>query len=158
MEMLKGDLVGIERTWEDGWARGQNVSQGRKRGLFPIACLTPIVSGPKRTVIGDGTWRGGREEVDTCNEPFPQRIESIGLTRQSSKPQRFSFEYAQDIRNRRPLSHSSGKSRASLVEEIKSLQSDPDSLYIEVSTTIHQTCSFSGVLLSVEAIRPRSEI
>lgn len=49
--MQKGDLVGIECTFADNWARGQNMSQGRKRGFFPLSILTPIKSGPSQTVI-----------------------------------------------------------------------------------------------------------
>jgi hypothetical protein len=42
LEMLPGDLVGIEKSFDDGWARVQNMSHGRKRGLIPFGILVPI--------------------------------------------------------------------------------------------------------------------
>lgn len=42
LEMLPGDLVGIEHSFEDGWSRVQNMSQSRKRGLIPFGILVPI--------------------------------------------------------------------------------------------------------------------
>ncbi|KAH6584915.1 hypothetical protein BASA60_000765 [Batrachochytrium salamandrivorans] len=60
MHLQSGDLIGIERLYKDGWARGQNISQSRKRCIFPLAIVTPIVSGPTQTVRKgrDNVWMG----------------------------------------------------------------------------------------------------
>ncbi|KAJ3358683.1 hypothetical protein HDU91_005148 [Kappamyces sp. JEL0680] len=58
MTIQNGDLIGIEKEYGDGWydsfanprARGQNISQSRKRGVFPLALVKPITSGPTQAV------------------------------------------------------------------------------------------------------------
>ncbi|KAI9207168.1 uncharacterized protein BJ171DRAFT_292577 [Polychytrium aggregatum] len=89
-----GDLVGIEREYSDGWARAQNITQGRKRGLVPIKFLTPIKSGPSQKVakVGGGTWiaKGAQETsqssiqvlsatgVPDRDRSLPGRTSSVG--------------------------------------------------------------------------------
>ncbi|KAJ3033093.1 hypothetical protein HDV00_006738 [Rhizophlyctis rosea] len=70
MPMQVGDLVGIEREFGDGWARGQNITHGRRRGLFPITILTPIRSGPSQTVakVGGKHWLGWQERKAAAAE------------------------------------------------------------------------------------------
>ncbi|KAJ3148202.1 hypothetical protein HDU86_007550 [Geranomyces michiganensis] len=60
MQMQVGDLVGIEREYPDGWARGQNITHGRKRAHFPLGILAPIKSGPSQRVarVGGRSWLG----------------------------------------------------------------------------------------------------
>jgi hypothetical protein len=50
MKLEVGDLVGLEKVYKDGWARGQNVSRERRRGLLPMGVLAPIVSGPSHSI------------------------------------------------------------------------------------------------------------
>lgn len=52
MAILNGDLIGIERQVSEDWCLGQNISQQRKRGLFRLSAVTPILSGPSQAV-----WR-----------------------------------------------------------------------------------------------------
>ncbi|KAI8812677.1 hypothetical protein BJ742DRAFT_28544 [Cladochytrium replicatum] len=47
-----GDLIAIECRWDDNWARGQNVSKSRRRGVFPLPVLSAIRSGPSHRVAG----------------------------------------------------------------------------------------------------------
>jgi hypothetical protein len=62
IQLNEGDIMGIEREYPDGWARGQNISQGRKRCYFPLAIVTTIKSGPSQAVRRrDYTFR---ERVD----------------------------------------------------------------------------------------------
>ncbi|KAI8843556.1 hypothetical protein HDU80_002732 [Chytriomyces hyalinus] len=48
-----GDIVAIERTFEDGWARGQIISRRHKRGYFPITVLTRQKLGASQSVAHD---------------------------------------------------------------------------------------------------------
>ncbi|RKO90047.1 hypothetical protein BDK51DRAFT_26833 [Blyttiomyces helicus] len=90
MPMGVGDLVGIEREFADGWCRGQNITHGRRRGLFPLAVLTPIKSGPSQSVanVAGKNWLAGRKE-QTGTEArgeivvVPPRAESL-LRRRAS--------------------------------------------------------------------------
>ena len=50
MNLQNGDLIGIERQLSGVWCLGQNISQQRKRGLFPLYAVTPIRSGPSQAV------------------------------------------------------------------------------------------------------------
>lgn len=58
MTFQNGDLIGIEKQYSDGWyiliskfrARGQNISQNRARGIFPLALVTAITSGPTQAI------------------------------------------------------------------------------------------------------------
>ncbi|KAI8918106.1 hypothetical protein BC831DRAFT_483214 [Entophlyctis helioformis] len=71
MLLQPGDLIGIERTYKDGWARGQNISQSRKRAIFPLAIVTPIVSGPTQTVrkMRGNVWMGSGSPPNTPLTP-----------------------------------------------------------------------------------------
>ena len=55
--LLKGDLIGIETIYSDGWAQGQNISQGRKKCVFPMSILEPITSGPSQKLNSDKSWK-----------------------------------------------------------------------------------------------------
>ncbi|KAI9351746.1 hypothetical protein DFJ73DRAFT_830727 [Zopfochytrium polystomum] len=48
-----GDIVGIECTFDDGWARGQLVSKSHRRGMFPINVLKLNKAGPSQQVAHD---------------------------------------------------------------------------------------------------------
>jgi hypothetical protein len=63
LQLMTGDLIGLEKIYSDGWARGQNISQGRKRGILPLAVLTPITTGPSQVL----TSRGFRNKVNSFN-------------------------------------------------------------------------------------------
>ncbi|KAJ1540106.1 DNA-directed RNA polymerases I II and III subunit RPABC2, partial [Nowakowskiella sp. JEL0078] len=83
MPLVVGDLIGVEREFADGWARGQNITQGRRRGLFPLTSVTVIKSGPTQTVAKVGTsgnqgastgrywlgWGAGTPAKDSNAEP-----------------------------------------------------------------------------------------
>lgn len=87
MFLFNGDLIGIEKEYSDGWARGQNISRGRKRCFFPLVILKPITSGPSqavrkngalfKTVDNDGVVQSGFE--------IPPRVESNRTLLQRSK-------------------------------------------------------------------------
>jgi hypothetical protein len=88
--MQVGDIIGIEKEFSDGWARGQNISQGRKRCIFPLAILTPITSGPSQAVsrrkITSFRNRGDSDSVQDANVRIPDRTTSIQrLSTRSSK-------------------------------------------------------------------------
>ena len=77
MNMQAGDLIGIEKEFNDGWARGQNISQGRKRCLFPMVLVTPITSGPSQRVIrGQSRWVS-QEETKAVHARIPIRTLSL---------------------------------------------------------------------------------
>ena len=50
MRIANGDLIGIERQLSGEWCLGQNISQQRKRGLFPLSAVVAIKSGPSQAV------------------------------------------------------------------------------------------------------------
>ncbi|KAI8907900.1 hypothetical protein EDD86DRAFT_45981 [Gorgonomyces haynaldii] len=79
MLLQTGDLIGIEKEYSDGWARGQNISQGRKRCIFPMAVVTPIKSGPSQTVVRGNRWQGQStpETNPLASTKIPQRTTSI---------------------------------------------------------------------------------
>ncbi|KAJ3177702.1 hypothetical protein HK101_010194 [Irineochytrium annulatum] len=54
LTLEKGDIVGIEIQFDDGWARGQIITKGHKRGMFPLTVLTTNKSGPSQLVAQDG--------------------------------------------------------------------------------------------------------
>jgi hypothetical protein len=82
MLMMPGDIVGIEKMYSDGWARGQNISQNRKRCIFPLAILTPITSGPSQAVRARGDKGKEFKEKDDdfitgVEGDIPKRVTSI---------------------------------------------------------------------------------
>ncbi|KAJ3287202.1 hypothetical protein HK104_008714 [Borealophlyctis nickersoniae] len=90
MPMQVGDLVGIEREYTDGWARGQNITHGRRRGLFPITILTPIKSGPSQTVakVGGKHWLGWQERKTAAADQGSVRgipARNVSLVRRRSQ-------------------------------------------------------------------------
>lgn len=71
IQLLPGDIIGIEKVYEDGWARGQNISQGRKRCMLPLSVLAHIVTGPTQHVRMDkGTLK---------LKPFKQSEEDLRI-------------------------------------------------------------------------------
>ncbi len=78
-----GDLIGIEKYFEDGWVRVQNITQNRTRGMMPLAILTPIKSGPTQTVLRDqegeaNVWKSGIVELpDNVDETIHPRESSL---------------------------------------------------------------------------------
>ncbi|KAJ3324615.1 Cytoplasmic GTPase/eEF2-like protein (ribosomal biogenesis) [Boothiomyces sp. JEL0866] len=87
MLLQPGDLIGIEKEYGDGWARGQNISQGRKRCIFPLAILTPIKSGPSQNVRkGKGMmWQGQTSTNTEVKENVVYEERSISLRRLRGK-------------------------------------------------------------------------
>ncbi|KAI9101729.1 hypothetical protein DFS34DRAFT_611225 [Phlyctochytrium arcticum] len=69
LRLSPGDLIGLEQSYEDGWARGQNITLGRQRGYFPMCRLVPIRSGPSQTVLpaSGGGRRGTWLDMQTRN-------------------------------------------------------------------------------------------
>ncbi|KAJ3411175.1 hypothetical protein HDV05_002641 [Chytridiales sp. JEL 0842] len=55
LELSKGDIVGIEKLFDDGWCRGQLISRGGKRGLFPLVSIRPNKAGPSQQVMQSST-------------------------------------------------------------------------------------------------------
>lgn len=49
-----GDIIALECTFPDGWARGQNASKSHKRGLLPLCVLKLQKSGPSQQVAQQG--------------------------------------------------------------------------------------------------------
>jgi hypothetical protein len=93
MLLQNGDLIGIEKEYGDGWARGQNISQRRKRCVFPLAVLKPITSGPSQAVRrGRGNiLRVNRQETDVKQEiTIPKRTKSIRRLRRNTRNSLFS--------------------------------------------------------------------
>ncbi|KAJ3272648.1 hypothetical protein HDV01_005395 [Terramyces sp. JEL0728] len=87
MRLQPGDLIGIEKEYGDGWARGQNISQGRKRCIFPLAILTPIKSGPTQNVRkGKGiVWQGQANSSAQVKENAVYQERTISLRRLGGK-------------------------------------------------------------------------
>jgi hypothetical protein len=81
MQLQEGDLIGIEKEYPDGWARGQNISQGGQRTYFPMACVTTVNSGPSQTVRKDQTLRKVEYDENMNTEKdkdvVTQRMESM---------------------------------------------------------------------------------
>jgi hypothetical protein len=93
MLLQNGDLIGIEKEYGDGWARGQNISQRRKRCVFPLAVLKPITSGPSQAVRrGRGNvLRVNRQETDVKQQiEIPKRTKSIRRLRRNTRNSLFS--------------------------------------------------------------------
>ncbi|KAJ3182023.1 hypothetical protein HDU87_000363 [Geranomyces variabilis] len=90
MQMQVGDLVGIEREYPDGWARGQNITHGRKRAHFPLGILAPIKSGPSQRVarIGGRSWLGRGVAGAEANVVEERRRMSVIPPRDQSLPLR----------------------------------------------------------------------
>ncbi|KAJ3312815.1 hypothetical protein HDV04_002625 [Boothiomyces sp. JEL0838] len=87
MLLQPGDLIGIEKEYGDGWARGQNISQGRKRCIFPLAILTPIKSGPSQNVRkGKGMmWQGQANANTEVKDTVVYHERTISLRRLRGK-------------------------------------------------------------------------
>jgi hypothetical protein len=86
MPLYEGDLLGIQKEYDDGWALGQNISQGRKRCFFPLAVVTTVKSGPSQNVRNrNKTFRAHAQEEDDENSgssevkggSIPIRVESM---------------------------------------------------------------------------------
>jgi hypothetical protein len=50
IDLLPGDIIGIEKVYDDGWAKAQNISQAGKRCILPLMVLTHIVTGPSQNI------------------------------------------------------------------------------------------------------------
>ena len=89
LDVAIGDLIGIEKVYDDGWAKAQNITQNRKRGILPLAIITPLKSGPTQTVIksAGGIWKTGAVTLE--NE---MRSETITYRETSLKYQRENIE------------------------------------------------------------------
>jgi hypothetical protein len=85
MPLEVGDLIGVEKEYSDGWARGQNISQGRKRCIFPLTVLTPITSGPSQAVGANGAkFRTKKDSfVNIDDVEIPDR--GVSRKRQSNR-------------------------------------------------------------------------
>jgi hypothetical protein len=101
MLLQMGDLIGIEKEYGDGWARGQNISQRRKRCVFPLAILKPITSGPSQAVRrgrGNVFRASQRDSSDDKAIEIPKRSKSIRRlrknTRNSSQSIRSNWSYS----------------------------------------------------------------
>lgn len=85
MHLQVGDVIGIEKVYDDGWARVQNISQGRKRCMVPLKLLTYIRTGPSQNVMNGNAipaqfrnsevFAGGDEDI------LPERKESMSTYR-----------------------------------------------------------------------------
>lgn len=68
--------MGIEKSYSDGWARVQNITQHRRRGMVPLGILTPIKSGPTQTVNkSEGVWQSKIVELP---EPIDPEVHDRG--------------------------------------------------------------------------------
>ncbi|KAI8849687.1 hypothetical protein BC829DRAFT_442755 [Chytridium lagenaria] len=87
LTLEKGDIVGIEIKFEDGWARGQIISKAHKRGMFPLTVLTPNKSGPSQLVAHDASNKSyfvakkrssnGSTDGDHYSSVVPTRTTSV---------------------------------------------------------------------------------
>ncbi|KAJ3211949.1 hypothetical protein HDU67_004167 [Dinochytrium kinnereticum] len=55
--LTPGDLIKVLETYEDGWCKGVNMSSGRKVGIFPSSCVSPVAAG--------GSSRDGESAVSS---------------------------------------------------------------------------------------------
>ncbi|KAI8809154.1 hypothetical protein BJ742DRAFT_771290 [Cladochytrium replicatum] len=87
-----GDLIAIECRWDDNWARGQNVSKSRRRGVFPLSVLSAIRSGPSHRVAGLSSpprSRSGSVEgrsASSSGSSSPEPSETTGTASASTTP------------------------------------------------------------------------
>jgi hypothetical protein len=152
LTLAVGDLIGIEKTYDDGWARAQNITQHRKRGMLPLAVLTPIKSGPSQTVAkqvgrkgkSTTTWMApgenssGNNEAEASNEgntPIPSTVQERRSSLQYNKEtgslkSKFSTtDVSSEDNNSTPLSPpespAQNQKEESLGDEISSLQRSP---------------------------------
>ncbi|KAI9357268.1 hypothetical protein DFJ73DRAFT_821124 [Zopfochytrium polystomum] len=54
--LTTGDLVEVRRQFSDGWAFVVNLSQGKRRGVVPMARLKELRSGPSRKMKKESSW------------------------------------------------------------------------------------------------------
>lgn len=90
LKLSIGDLIGIEREFDDGWARVQNITVNRKRGMIPIAVLTPIKSGPTQTVAKGSSGSRNSWRTSYAQE---QRQDDLGSARSSITNRESSLKY-----------------------------------------------------------------
>ncbi|KAJ3169206.1 hypothetical protein HDU88_001002 [Geranomyces variabilis] len=127
MQMQVGDLVGIEREYPDGWARGQNITHGRKRAHFPLGILAPIKSGPSQRVarIGGRSWLGravGGSGANVVEERrrmsvIPPRDQSLPLRRRPTNASSSTLHLTSDEASGKSSSSSRGSNDADAAEE-----------------------------------------
>ncbi|KAI8919485.1 hypothetical protein DFJ77DRAFT_427561, partial [Powellomyces hirtus] len=136
MPMQVGDLVGIEREYPDGWARGQNITHGRKRGLFPLSILTPIKSGPSQRVarVGGRSWLGRSTDVGS-GDAVAQKRSAVVPPREQSLLRRSSTNAS---KRTLPLALNRQPSTSSIPEHEHEHQRDPAALVGQNPDGSHQ--------------------
>jgi hypothetical protein len=103
LNVAVGDLIGVEKTYDDGWAKVQNITQHRKRGMLPLAIITPLKSGPTQTVIksAGGIWKTGASTsakiLDT--EEINYRETSLYYRKESRVSLQKKVSFSSDIMN-----------------------------------------------------------
>ncbi|TPX66810.1 hypothetical protein SpCBS45565_g04202 [Spizellomyces sp. 'palustris'] len=142
MAMQVGDLVGIEREYTDGWARGQNITHGRKRGFFPLNILTPIKSGPSQRVakIGGRSWLGRAAKGDDIE----RRASIVPPPRDTSLPtrsRRSTIDMTPILEDDDPPTH--------LITQNTAHTHDPDGTTIETTTTVTRTGDSPNLLTRI---------
>ncbi|KAJ3123016.1 hypothetical protein HK098_002272 [Nowakowskiella sp. JEL0407] len=112
-----GDLVAIECRWDDDWARVQNVTRGRKRGVVPMNVLKEIRSGPSRRVQSVKTVYVDPKSPPTsyANLEGVERRSFIAKHTPSSSKIRADFEAKQRL-----MGSEAGQPEAEVSEEIDS--------------------------------------
>lgn len=77
IELLPGDIIGIETIYDDGWARAQNISQGGKRCMVPMNFLSFIKTGPSQNVANGAPTPLQYDKRDSVfNDIVPPRMAS----------------------------------------------------------------------------------
>ena len=85
MQLTVGDLIGIQKEYSDGWALVQNISEGRKQCVIPLAVLVPISSGPTQKVHNGSITRVRKSYGESDRKPIPGRTSSILRSQQSNE-------------------------------------------------------------------------
>lgn len=77
MRLHPGDLIGIQVIYSDHWARGQNISQGRRRVVFPLSHVVPMKNGPSQTPKGSWSTQHSNESNPPSKKPVSERTTSL---------------------------------------------------------------------------------
>ncbi len=68
MQLFPGDLIQVENIFQDGWARGINISRNRAGITFPMSVLSPIITG--------SAYHSHEQIPDLKPTEFPTRSDS----------------------------------------------------------------------------------
>ncbi|KAJ3112970.1 Nuclear receptor 2C2-associated protein [Phlyctochytrium bullatum] len=66
IHITAGDLVQVLERYDDGWAKGVNLSQNKHAGMFPLLCLKRLTSGKTKwaKAVGEAEEEEGPNELE----------------------------------------------------------------------------------------------